>query len=241
MNTKLAARGLGFSLLAASLVWAAEPWEEKEYTEWSKNDIREITQDSPWARQVRILTGGVDLQPSSPPSAQQTGPSTSDLGQGAGTEDPSQPSRPRGTVYVVQWASSMTVRQAQVRLVQMQGREVTEEQVQQYLSTTPPYYVLVIFGPDMQGFEGISEEAVKKSAKLELKETDREISAERVSYQRQGDRLVAVQVFFPRTQEGEPLIGLDEEKAKFSCNSSRARINTDFDLSKMTRNGELDI
>ncbi|NIV35411.1 MAG: hypothetical protein GWN58_39940 [Anaerolineae bacterium] len=245
MNSKLAIGGFGCLLLAASFLWAAEVWEEKAYTEWSQREVQKVFQDSPWARQVRILSGGFDFErpgPPRPPSGQQGGPTIPGAGdEPAGPDADISQRREARKVFLVQWASSLTIRQARVRLAQIQGRDVTEQQIEQYLSTTPASYEIAVFGPDMQPFEATSEEAVKKSATLKLKESDREIPAAQVSYQRQGDRLVAVQLFFPREQDGDSLITQEEEKVRFSCDSSGATISTEFDLDKMTRDGELDI
>ncbi len=244
MTSKLTIGGFGLLLLATSLVWAAEVWEEKAYTEWSQREVQKVFQDSPWARQVSILSGELNFErpqtPGAPPRP--SGPTIPGAGdEPAGSDADISRRREARKVFLVQWASSLTIRQARVRLAQIQGRDVTEQQIEQYLSTTPASYEIAVFGPDMQPFEATSEEAVKKSATLKLKESDQEIPAAQVSYQRQGDRLIAVQLFFPREQDGDPLVTQEEEKVKFSCDLSGATISTEFDLSKMTREGELDI
>jgi len=48
---------LGFALAAsacAALLFAAEPWKSKDYTQWSDDDINKVLTDSPWAKEINI-------------------------------------------------------------------------------------------------------------------------------------------------------------------------------------------
>jgi hypothetical protein len=39
-------------LPGALLVWAADPWKEKPYTEWAEKDVRKVLEKSPWAKRI---------------------------------------------------------------------------------------------------------------------------------------------------------------------------------------------
>ncbi|MDA2912347.1 hypothetical protein MYX77_00035 [Acidobacteriia bacterium AH_259_A11_L15] len=134
----------------------------------------------------------------------------------------------------------MTVRQARVREQALRGN-LNEEAAAQFLSTTPPQHVIIVFGRNMRGFEEKGRETVQASAYLKLKGSHQKVPPVQVNFITQGPRLVAVEFYFPREREGRPLITREEKKVEFYCESSTAPISMEFDLRKMTRDGDLDL
>lgn len=59
MNAKSLLHCLVGAALAAALLWAADPWEQKPYTEWTEKDCEKVFRESPWSRQVSLRSGPV--------------------------------------------------------------------------------------------------------------------------------------------------------------------------------------
>lgn len=231
MSRKLAVWGVGAVLLGAALLWAGEPWQEKPYTEWTALEVKQISQDSPWAQIVRVMgSGGRE-----PGIARETVDSTKPMAGGEESYRPGVQSE-----FLIQWASSLTMRQVLVRRRQLAGN-IKEEEAAQFLSSKPTQYVLIVFGPDMRGFQGVNEEAVKASAYLEFKQSRQKLSPETVRYIRAGEKLVEVHFYFPRQAGDKPLPTPQDKKVKFFFRTASDSISTDFDLRKMVRDGAPDL
>ncbi|MBN9657696.1 MAG: hypothetical protein J0H49_05925 [Acidobacteria bacterium] len=57
MQLKIAAVTGGL-LTGAALLFAADFWEKKPYTEWTEKEARRVLTDSPWARNANVTFGG---------------------------------------------------------------------------------------------------------------------------------------------------------------------------------------
>ena len=251
MNSKQAVRSMLVVLLSVALLWAGDPWKEKPYTEWTEKEVAKVFQDSPWARRVTILSGEVNLAPPQPPTAPEggagpmapAGETASVAGQSAaslpGQGGTSTESRQQ-MLFIVRWESSLTVRQAQVRQQQFEGN-LNEEQAKEYLSRPPEQYLIVVYGLDMRGFEALTEDEVRAGAYLQPRQRKQKITPASVRFVRQGARLLAVEFYFSRVWEDQPVIGTEEKKVKFACRSRTDLISTDFELPKMIREGAPDL
>ena len=230
MKVKQTGRIAFLLLVGAGLLWAAEPWKVKPYTEWTQKDVERVVQDSPWAHVVEML-------------------GTSGPGEGAiarsevsGTKPMSDTAGPQVQAkYLVQWASALTMRQAQVRSAQLAGREDAENS-RAMLAAAPPSYILSVLGSNMSAFEGMKEEGIKAATYLELKSNKTRVSPDQVQFFRPGGRLAQVFIFFPREAEGKPVIGPAESKVEFHCRVGKSDVEATFDLRKMvTRDGKPDL
>ncbi|HXE75400.1 MAG TPA: hypothetical protein VNN18_07180 [Candidatus Xenobia bacterium] len=230
MKVEQAGRVALLVLLCVGLLWAAEPWKDKPYTEWTQKEVERVVQDSPWARLIEVL-------------------GTSGPGEGAiarsevsGTKPMSDTAGPQVQArYLVQWASALTMRQAQVRSAQLAGREDPENS-KAMLAAAPPSYILSVLGSNMTGFEEIKEEGTKAAAYLELKSSKMRVTPDQVQFFRPGGRLAQVFIFFPREAEGKPVIPATENKVEFHCRVGKNEIEATFDLRKMvTRDGKPDL
>ncbi len=214
--------GLLVSSLAALLLWAAEPWEKKPYTEWTQDEVAEILLRSPWARLVN------------------TGASSSVLvnlpalsGPGIDVRIPD--------IFVVQWISALTVRQAKFRVAEWQGSVDEKEAAAAGLLTSPAEHMIVVYVPSTLTFRGLNEAKVRESAYLRLKRSNHKISSSSVQLVERDSRLVYAEFRFPRQIAGVPAIPGDEQKLTFSCDLSKRRVSADFDLRKMVRDGKPDL
>ena len=208
---KVARWGLLGFLLLVPLLWAAEPWKGKPYTEWTKEEVRQAFTDSPWAH------------PYTDPHAYAIlGPMRADA---SGT---------------VQWASALTVRQAIVRQKQLQGT-YDPDAAARFLDTIPGEHVILVFGPSARLFEWATEEQARQAAHLKLKRAKKSIPAASVRYVQGDVKIVAAEFRFPRVMDGEPAIPADEEEATFVCRVENIAISVHFDLRKMVRDGKPDL
>ena len=46
-----------FLALGAATLWAADPWEKKDFTQWGEKEIRKVLTDSPWSQSTNVKTG----------------------------------------------------------------------------------------------------------------------------------------------------------------------------------------
>lgn len=224
---------LGLILLCSTaLLLAGEVWKQKPFSQWSDKDIQGIFQDSPWAHLVAVP--GVKRL-STPNIA------TSDIsGTKPMTGGEESQGIPMQAQFLVQWASALTLRQARLRQLQLQGL-ASDAAAAQLLSQTPPQHVIVILGADLSPFEQLKGEEVQKGSYLELKTSKQRVPAAGVQFFRQESRLTGVEFFFPREIEGKPAIAPTENKVTFHCDLSATKIEADFDLRKMARDGKPDL
>lgn len=224
MSRKVVAGSVISLLLAATLLRAGEPWEEKPYTEWTKEDVEKVLADSPWAHEVWIRV----------------------------QKSRGRPDRFRMTVdrtFTVQWASASTVREALVRQWQLEGH-VSEEEAERYLSAPSTEYIVILRGYDLTDLappslrQALFEKEAMNNIYIQPRQSKQRIEPLRVQFVRQGDRLVAAIVYFPREVDGKAVIGADEVTVTFQCLhffTGLASITTSFELSKMVRDGKPDL
>lgn len=222
MNAKRVVRSLVVPLLVAVLLWAGEPWKDKPYTEWTQQEAQEILLRSPWARQLWIQSSGTE------PFHDHGGPGRPPI------------EFPVPDMFVVQWASALTIRQATFRLAQLQGREEQQEAMQ-VLSSSPAEHKVRVSGPFMRILRGVSEADVQQSAYLKLKHSKEKVAASSAHFVKVNSQPIGVEFAFPRQVDGKPSIPLDEQKLTFFCDLGKVRIGEDFNLRKMVRDGKPDL
>ena len=203
-------------LLCAGLLWAQKAWEKKPYTEWTQREVNQVLQESPWARSA-LLQGYILVD--TPAAAAAGGPRV-----------------------LARWESALTVRRALVRREELAGR-AGGEAAAEYLATTPPSHVLMMFGPPLasRSFQNLTEEVARESSYLELVGSKQKIKPVAVRLHRRGIELAALEFHFPREIEGKPVLGPEQKKVGFYCGMGSAWFSTEFDLTKMVRDGQPDL
>lgn len=230
--------GLVIAFAVVSL-WAGEFWEEKPYSEWAGKEAQKLMTDSPWARRVEIRVYEPMWSPRSTGGRATTASEPTEGGAMPGVTRQDTRLGGRFKTYTVQWWSARVVRQAAVRLRQLQG-SVTTEQAEQFLGQRPGHYIIMVFGQNMQGFEGLSAEELK--AKTYLKGKKQKVAPEWVNFLPGPDeQLHGVEFYFPRQVGGQPLLSAKEKSAEFRCELEKETIRTKFNLRKMKVGGELDL
>ncbi|MEE8200320.1 MAG: hypothetical protein V3R29_04045 [Candidatus Acidoferrales bacterium] len=255
MTGKLIVRSILVILLTATLLWAGDPWKAKPYTEWTEKDVEKVLTDSPWARRVEVYSvfyreGVPSMQPPIKPTwvyNPQSG------GYHLRWEYPSGNARKVPTVrvegtFIVRWVSSLSVRQALVRWGQL-NRRANEEGLES-LAGQPDYYIVSVSPPcespvlqparsgqTIQPVRQVlgSDPTISTSAG-----TSAPLFKKAIEASGKGGQL-AVDFYFPRIVNGEPVIEPRERKVRFRCKFGEKTIKADFDLRKMVRDGQPDL
>ncbi len=143
-------------------------------------------------------------------------------------------------LFVVQWRSSLTMRQAVVRWAELAGRGNAEEAAR-FLAVSPEDYVLILSGPAMPLLNEFSEEALQASAYLLIESSKRKVAPSQVKLVREETNLRLAQFHFPRAVAGGDILGRGEKKVRFLCPTANGTIEAKFDLRKMMRDGKPDL
>ena len=224
---------LGVWLLACGAVVAADFWEDKEFTSWSDREVREMMTDSPWAKQVNIIMGGLRAEESS----QFTGGGFGVGGGGGavrgGGGDGFGGIR-RARVNVV-WINALPVRQAMVRgLVGRNGSVPPEGQ--QFLSEQDPFYTIAVLGLP-PAFQALGQMANQVLAETMLKPEDRDpIPPIDIGLMREEDQSIRVMFMFPRDN---PITLADREVEFITKLGPDTEIKRKFRLRDMQVDGRL--
>lgn len=238
-----------FALTTLTLAWAGdsgEPWRTKPYEQWDRNDVQQILNNSPWAKFEPINEDWKVRQPMNGPPGPSM-PNQQRTTEGANPEsdaprpyDPQAPADGRqGIVYfgpfIVRWTSSRTVREALVRELILSGK-MKEADAPKDLSAPITDYEIVVVGPNMIPFRGVSGDELKGKAYLRGKKSKVKVGATSVQIDRSpdGHEVTAVMFSFPRkTADGKDVAAPDEKGLQFGCNIKDLDLNTTFDPRKM--------
>lgn len=192
--------------LAVLTVRAEDFWVKKEWKQWSKDECNKILQDSPWTK--KWAKSSVNVSAALPGNS---GASS----EGAGGE------RAPEVHYIVQFRSSLPVREAVVRLQQIQGySKLTDEEKKAFDAKAETYFnnsyddvilVHVDYGSNVQTFErdmavywkNIREDSVPVDFYLINERGDR-VSPARFVSPKNGS--YAFDLIFPRLKNNEPVI-----------------------------------
>ncbi len=210
-------------LLGALPLRAGEPWKEKPYTEWSQKDVAKVLENSPWAQAVWIQTPpAVSTTPVWVPGAESS----------------------VGMKFLVQWISSVTIRQALLRQKSL-NRESNSPDPAESPSTVDEEYMILVRWVGT----GLYASSHSETAHLEFKHSKQKVKNTRTEFVLERELVVGVVFYFPREVDGKPLIQHGDGKLTFQCvmrNSGRflppnTIVRAEFDLRKMARDGKPDL
>jgi hypothetical protein len=143
-------------MLLPALLWAADFWESKPFTDWSDKEVRRVMTNSPWARQTN--TAMSNARPSLPPAdspvsgfpaADGSPIRVPNLGRGGGTDAGTitspDVSFEQGLSVMIRWQTALPLRQAQMRA--KYGKEAaTAPGARKILDQDPAMYVISVMG-----------------------------------------------------------------------------------------------
>lgn len=164
-------------------------------------------------------------------------------------EDSTAPASSRGipdarTVkYLVRWNSAQTIREALARNALLDGR-TTEADAMKFVSEPPSDFEILFSGTDMSPFANLTEEQLKSSSYLEVKQSKKEIHPDRIAVKRAaGSARVNLIVFtFPRqSPDHQPFITSKDKDVEFVCKPKKFGLRVKFDLTKMVNNKGVDL
>lgn len=208
------------------IAWASgDPWKTKAYDQWTQDDIKQILNDSPWARIERVPmewslnqrqgTGANPMEraPGSAGMAQSNpqGPGNAGVGGGPGSNYPngglgtgpspdyglpSMLGTPEGqTLFIVRWTSALTVRMALIRSHILSG-DMKESDAPEYLAQKVTDYEVTVIGPDMTPFAMITQDDLKTKTHLQAKQSKFKVSPTKMEIQRGADGKQVLAVMF---------------------------------------------
>ena len=198
---------LGVWLLACAALVAADFWEEKEFTNWSDREVQKMLTDSPWAKRVNIVMGGLLEEGNSRYTGDGVGFGGGGGGGGGGGDAFA---GIRRTSVSVVWINALPVRQAMVRgLVGRDGPIPPEGQ--QFLTEEDPFYTVAVVGlPPAFSVLGRMVDQVRAETMLKRRDKD-PIAPIDLGFLRDEDQSIRVMFMFPRT---DPLT-LDDREVEF--------------------------
>lgn len=188
-------------LAAATLVYAGDPWDDKKPSEWNEKEVMKILQGSPWGKRVATVEELVTDQDKSASNARGA---TSGAGS-TGTFDRGD-LRPKALATVMWW-SARTPRRAFVRLAQLRGAQINENQAREFTETEMPEHIIVIeeSGQMVAVAAKLEEAQLKEAAWLDLGK-DQRVAPSEAGIISEGGKPVRIRFNFPRTVDNQPLM-----------------------------------
>ncbi len=226
------------SLVAAALffalvVFASDPWKDKDFSTWDQKDVQRILKDSPWSKQFQygFDSGGAMSKPF---SATGEAANAASMGGGGGNSGASGASTGPEMVFTVSWISSRTVREARARARELQG--TSPEEARKDLSAQQDTYMIAVLGTNLGLFGKENTDSLKAHSYLMSKNTKEKLSPSRVVIQPGKDPRHPVAViyeFAKKTDAGAPTIAAGEKGLEFGTAAGNTPIKVSFDVSKM--------
>jgi hypothetical protein len=219
-------------MAAASVVGQKQP---KPWTEWSKKDAQKILTDSPWAQQ-QVDQDFVEPTPLTRP------------------RDPSIDAtlkQNEGMTSHIRFFSARPVRQAFVRIIQLQKKDLTPEMLTRLntFAETPSANLIVIavavenpdanfLGKAMQIYRNATTTKLKNTTYLERSDGKRVFIEE---YTPPGSDGFGARFIFPRTLDGKPFLSPEHTIVRFVSElDSQIKLRMDFKVSEMMLDGKLE-
>jgi len=230
-------------VLAIGLLWAADFWEKKPYSEWTEKETEKMLTDSPWGD--KTLVGDTMVSGGSPGGMTGSGGGRGGGRRGAGGSSAGGQDLARSQSVDVRLHSAAPIRMALAQRALLAGT-LSPEDAEEFIKTHPaPGYVVVGVtipgGRNRQPLGDDEIEELKEKIYIELKKSKKRISFERLVPPSQG-RGRETYLYFPRTEDGADLFVPEEEEAKFRANlSSRTKIGINFKFKKMMFEGKLEL
>ena len=230
------------AILLAIDLWAGEPWRQKSYKVWNRNDVRTILNESPWAKRIEVQGGPTKHAGMESPEEGGTSEGTAgdDSGEGGGRGEDNE----RGRItFVIRWVSSRTIRQAWVRGEVLQKR-VPETDTDKFLPPPSDDSQLLIVGRDMSLFEKLDEATLRSKSFLVRAKSKQIISPDAVEIVRlpDGKRIKGILFHFPKklvVSQSTPSIG--DNDLKFVSHAGTTEIKASFELQQMVDSEGIDL
>jgi hypothetical protein len=232
---------VGTWLLAWAALTAADFWQEKDFTVWSAQQVEKMLTESPWAKKVTIVVGGLREEVL---GGFQRG--TSDPGGGvvclsadcgalwSPDSGSAEFQRVRRVTVMVAWISGLPFRQALVRGQTGPDAPIPLDQ-QRQLREDQPFYTLAVIGlPLRLAAQGGTIDELKSKTALKPNRKDRIAPADIRAFG-DGDHSVRVEFLFPKANA----IALGDKEVEFITKLGNVELTKKFKLADMMVGGRL--
>ena len=236
------------------MLWAADFWESKPFTDWNDKELRRVLTNSPWARQTNTVTTNA-RPPLPPPDTPASGFPAGDgslirqpnFGRAGGTgADPAatlpDTSFDQGLPILIRWQTALPIREAQMRA--KYGKEAaTAPGAKKILDQDPTVYVISVTGIPGSLVNLGGAETAKRSIQDQTTLTVRgkpALHPNAVEFARSGDNggeNVDVLLAFPKTS---PFTVADQE-IDFASHIGTVDVKYRFRLKDMVFRGKLEL
>jgi len=236
-------------LAAAAVAWAEDAaWKDKQVSEWSEDDAKQLLADSPWVKSVMpTMTRG--SQSSSGPGYGRNGnvgfgipglgfPGGGGMGRRGGMGQQNPNNNPNNypnndgnqklPTLTLRWESAMPVREAELKARDVNAPTLEDE----------GHYAIAVYGVPVTMTNGDSKKLAdecKKNAALK-REDKKDIKPTSVQVLRREDGPVIV-FLFPRTKE----ITKDDRRIEFDAQINKLSVTESFYLEDMTFQGKTEL
>lgn len=232
-------------LAGVLLVYAADFWETKKYTDWSDKEVERILKNSPWAQRVDLPLGrgmgsgrgmggpgGGPVGGGGPDEGGGVGgPGGGPGGGGIGYEPP-----PMIQLYL-RWMSALPIKQAVAR-TRFGAEAASSPEAAQFLGREETAYVVAVDGVPIRALGGSFDE-LKEKAQLRIKGMEPIAPSNVQGRQQQG--LAELYFFFPKSGAGGHEITLEDKDVEFFLKLRQGDVRRKFPLKKMVFNGKLEL
>lgn len=233
-------------LAAAGLIWAADPtWKDKQVSEWSDDDAKQVLADSPWVKSTTPSWIKNSPPSSSPGNGRPMGgfgiPGLGFPGGGggmgrrgggypnSGNNNPNNDtSNQKLPMLTLRWESAMPVREAELKARDVNAPTLEDED----------HYAIAVYGVPVTMINGNTkslEDNCKKNASLK-REDKKDIKPSSVQVLRREDGPVVV-FLFPRTKE----ITRDDRRVEFDAQINKLALTESFYLEDMKFQGKTEL
>ena len=220
-------------ILSITLLFGADFWEKKPFTEWTDKEITKMLTDSPWAKKVTVNSlvpaqaGGGQMAGGGGRGGGGAGGGGGGRGRGGGgggmSAGPGAGRAGPAMEFIVRWESSLPIKQAVVRMgYQKDNPDVVEE----YLSRDDPHYIVSVSVLPIPE-DRINSERIAGMASLVRKKFDPVPADSAVIAGTRGGSIIYFR--FPRTMN----IELANKDVEFVLELPRIKIKKKFSLKKM--------
>src|ERR1700730_3493240 len=230
------------AILLAIDLRAGEPWRQKSYKVWNRNDVRAILNESPWAKRIEVQGAPTKHAGMESPEEGGTSEGTAgdDSGEGGGRGEENEGGR---ITFVIRLADSRTIDQAWVRGEELQNR-VPETDTYNFQPPTSDDSQLLIVGRDMSLFEKLDEATLGLKSFLVRAKSKQIISPDAVEIVRlpDGKRIKGILFHFPKklvVSQSTPSIG--DNDLKFVSHAGTTEIKASFELQQMVDGEGIDL
>jgi hypothetical protein len=233
-------------ILVFGLTTATAQKKDRPWADWSKKEAEKVLEDSPWAQtQTDSDTSQMFYSPTSDPrlGARESSTTGARIGEGATNQT-------INVKFHVRFYSARPIRQALVRLMELQQKPTTEVAAKltafAEFQSKESTIVTVTFesndqrysGSVMQAFNSAVTATLKNNSYLERSDGKRLFLEEYVPPGKDG---FGARFIFLRELDGKPFITRDAGEVRFYAEFSNGiKINRRFKIADMTYGGELE-